>query len=506
MKKYKFILHALLFFATSGWAQSHKITILTGKLRSEGKTATLPLTNIDGINVSLPVKQQMFSISTSTLAKGFYELGAVGTVYLAPGFKLVVQPCKVGGYTFAGNGAVENNALQIAKRHLYKFLPANKDGQLDSIAYFIDVPVFVAKLDSFQKNGERLISKSSDTFFRKYAALDLNFYCKHLLNLYVMNYGIDQEKMLHLADSVRKLNPTEAGFVDKVTSLMKSMYKKEMAREERLKLVNIIHSGWPKDNEILFKNSFWYREAVTNFLAHMSYNPKYLDSVKHTTPLKLDQIKREDADIKKLIVAKGEISNPYILSYFTYTITSAILKSSTDTATINRYYNEFVSSETRHDYLADIKEIYHNLTAYKENKPAPAFTYKDQFGKEVSLQSLYGKYVYIDIWATWCGPCVAEIPHLQKLETDYIGKNIQFISISVDEQHNKPLWKEFVKRKHLGGIQLISDNAFESSFIKKMNINSIPRFILIDPTGKIVSANALRPSDEKLRQIFETLL
>ncbi|HEV2832380.1 MAG TPA: TlpA disulfide reductase family protein, partial [Hanamia sp.] len=122
------------------------------------------------------------------------------------------------------------------------------------------------------------------------------------------------------------------------------------------------------------------------------------------------------------------------------------------------------------------------------------------------LESLHGKYVYIDIWATWCAPCIAEIPHLKELEMAYHNKNLAFVSISVDEPHDLNKWKAFVKKNNLQGIQLITENAFESTFTKKMNIHSIPRFILIDPAGKIIFANALRPSDKGLRTSLDKLL
>ena len=69
----------------------------------------------------------------------------------------------------------------------------------------------------------------------------------------------------------------------------------------------------------------------------------------------------------------------------------------------------------------------------KEGDQAPTFKYLDINGKEVSLSDLKGKYVYIDIWATWCGPCTGELPHLKELEKKMHGKKIVFVSISCDK-------------------------------------------------------------------------
>ena len=126
---------------------------------------------------------------------------------------------------------------------------------------------------------------------------------------------------------------------------------------------------------------------------------------------------------------------------------------------------------------------------------------KDITGKEVSLSDLKGKYVYIDVWATWCGPCNAEIPHLKKLEEEFEGRNICFISISCDD--SQKAWERFVQAKQLGGIQLHMGG--DKSFMEAIRCKGIPRFLLIDQDGKFLNANMPRPSDGKTLEILNTL-
>jgi hypothetical protein len=140
------------------------------------------------------------------------------------------------------------------------------------------------------------------------------------------------------------------------------------------------------------------------------------------------------------------------------------------------------------------------------NSMSSPFDYLNFKGGNTKLSDFKGKYVYIDVWATWCGPCIAEIPFLKKVEEKYDGKNIAFVSISVDVQKDFEKWKKFVEDKQLGGIQLFADKNWNSDFIKSFGINSIPRFILIDPSGKVVSADAARPSDSKLSEQLDALL
>ncbi|TYQ00329.1 thiol-disulfide isomerase/thioredoxin [Tenacibaculum adriaticum] len=143
-------------------------------------------------------------------------------------------------------------------------------------------------------------------------------------------------------------------------------------------------------------------------------------------------------------------------------------------------------------------------TVLAKGKVSPKFTGYENFkGGETSLDDLKGKYVYIDVWATWCNPCKQEIPFLQKVEKQFHGKNIEFVSISTDRQEDYFEWKDMVTEKNLGGIQLYAGD--NKQFFTDYKVSSIPRFILIDPQGNIVDANAPRPSDPKLIELLNTL-
>ena len=96
------------------------------------------------------------------------------------------------------------------------------------------------------------------------------------------------------------------------------------------------------------------------------------------------------------------------------------------------------------------------------NTIAPDFNFENYNGGKTTLSSLKGKIVYVDLWATWCGPCRAEIPFLKKLEKDFDNKKIEFVSISIDEVKNRDIWKKFIADKNLRGIQLLADNAWAS--------------------------------------------
>lgn len=134
-----------------------------------------------------------------------------------------------------------------------------------------------------------------------------------------------------------------------------------------------------------------------------------------------------------------------------------------------------------------------NGNVLKAGRPSPDFDFEDINGKHWTLADLKGKYVYIDIWATWCVPCKGELPHLKKLEETFKGMNIAFVSLSCDR--DKAKWEKMVKDDQLGGIQLWGDE--DNDFLRKYRAQAIPRFIFLDPNGRIVNPDMTRPSDPK---------
>lgn len=173
---------------------------------------------------------------------------------------------------------------------------------------------------------------------------------------------------------------------------------------------------------------------------------------------------------------------------------------------LDEAYNIYKNSNPNPENLAKLTEQYNKLKVITKGNPSPTFNYENHKGGTTSLEDLRGKYVYVDVWATWCGPCLREIPFLKEVENDYEDKNIQFVSISIDEPKDYDKWKQMVTEKELVGIQLMADNNWKSKFVVDYAILGIPRFILIDTEGNIISADAPRPSDPELRKIFDELI
>lgn len=230
----------------------------------------------------------------------------------------------------------------------------------------------------------------------------------------------------------------------------------------------------------------------SNFLAQKSLLQERLLDL--DALMKMDSVAREE----KFISIKDELTN-------FYNSDKAI-----DTSIVNSSLNSI-------DPMLDSYRRYINADlAMKRDlpkgAPSPSFVdYENINGEKTSLADLKGKYVYIDVWATWCGPCKAEIPSLKKIEKEYHGKNIAFVSMSIDDDRShggswekaNEDWKKMVVEKELGGIQIFAPNGWKSEFVQNYKINGIPRFILVDPEGNIVSASAPRPSSEELIKLFD---
>ncbi len=156
----------------------------------------------------------------------------------------------------------------------------------------------------------------------------------------------------------------------------------------------------------------------------------------------------------------------------------------------------FGSSTTTNLYSKTLTQ-----TKNTNEKKSPNFKAVDIDGKTWTLDDFKGKYLYIDLWATWCPPCRKEIPYLKELVAELKGSNITILGLSLDE--DKAKWETAVKAGGLAGVQLYLGP--RSSFLEAFGVRSIPRFILLDPQGNIVDANMSRPSSASTLKFLKGL-
>jgi peroxiredoxin/predicted negative regulator of RcsB-dependent stress response len=138
----------------------------------------------------------------------------------------------------------------------------------------------------------------------------------------------------------------------------------------------------------------------------------------------------------------------------------------------------------------------------KVGKPAPSFTSEDINGKAVRLDAYRGKYVLIDFWATWCAPCIGELPRLQAAYRTYHDAGFAIIGVSLDE--SKTAVVDFAKARNLPWPQLHNASG-SADLVEGFGVSSIPATYLIDPEGTVIRLDVRgKALDETLKRLIKS--
>lgn len=157
--------------------------------------------------------------------------------------------------------------------------------------------------------------------------------------------------------------------------------------------------------------------------------------------------------------------------------------------------------------LANVNELElkaQKLVNINEGEYLGDFTFEDAEGNIAQLSKFKGKYVLIDMWSTGCNPCIGEMPYMKKIEHSLSGREIEFVSISMDS--NRDVWKKFLKTNDMKGNQLLCVKGYKNPFCSKIGLRGIPQFILLDKATKILNAKTYRPSNPVLSKQLEFIV
>ena len=213
-----------------------------------------------------------------------------------------------------------------------------------------------------------------------------------------------------------------------------------------------------------------------------------------------------DAYIKKSI--DENISSPIVFSMLSYTdwegdfaYVEATVNKIKQVLPDNKYTKSLITNVTQYKgYLAEQAEKEKN-SPVAIGKEAPEFALPDVNGKMVRLSSYRGKYLLLDFWASWCGPCRQESPNVVKVYNQYKGKRFDVLGVSLDDSKEK--WLQAIDKDGLKWKQLSELKSWQSSVVSLYKLESIPATYLIDPNGIVIAKNVHgKALDQKLEKIF----
>lgn len=204
------------------------------------------------------------------------------------------------------------------------------------------------------------------------------------------------------------------------------------------------------------------------------------------------------AEVKKIEAQIDELTNKQLNEKLAYI--STIIKSPVATYILNsmvyniedpmqleKMINNFDPALAEYKYVKALKESLAKLKLTSVGQMAPDFTQNDSLGKPVKLSDFKGKYVLIDFWAAWCGPCRAENPNVVEAFNKYKNKNFTVLGVSLDR--DRAAWIKATKDDKLTWTHVSDIKYWDNEVAKMYGIRSIPANLLLDKKGKIVGRN-----------------
>ncbi len=455
-----FVMVIIIAMSCNNDNQAGETTFISGEIQNPAKKYIL-LSNPDDEKDTIRLEGNKFMHKYDRLTPGYYRLitgNRITGLYLEPGDSIFLEFDEADTGTdivLTGRGAERNLYLQQ------------------------------------RAAGERAVSKLMRTLYKK----DENVFLK----------AMDSLENAHL-ESLDKISSKTAG--ERFYELEKARIKFDIG----LKTLRYPEYHRYLAQDTAYQPSKEYMQTFsditlndTAWLAIPEFEHYAMELLQKNALEEYQGLSKDQQDATDLVVLEFEEVNEVadkkaVREFLMYHVLQRQLKYYGPDEMVDSLINVFRERCQKGKYVSRIEEMREDWRKIEPGNIAPGFNYPDLKGEEHALEDFKGKYVYIDVWATWCGPCHRQIPHLERLISDYSDKNIVFLSVSVDE--NRQAWEDMVQEKEMKGYQLYA-GGWEAKIARKYMINSIPRFILIDPAGKIVDSNAPRPSSDEIRELFD---
>lgn len=329
---------------------------------------------------------------------------------------------------------------------------------------------------------------------RNYAEHDKEKYIK---DDYVDNLKADVETQIK---SLQKAKLKNEDFEKYFENFVKSNYNYTLIKTPNL----ISHFEKGEVPEKLLKEIAAIDVEHTDFINH-----RYKDDLIDGYVRAYESMGAIDPTLSDYIYQKGNLFKGEELREYYVLKELAKLVKRKETMYIDEIFESARGLMTSEQGKAEFEKLYKRRAANKDgNKKAFAMKVYDLDGKTVTLDDFKGKYVYIDMWATWCGPCKQTTPHFIEMAEKYKDKDIVFISLSVDTKSAEKQWRKYVA-DHFAGTNCVTvwtANGFNDPFVEHYKVNAIPRFILVKPDGQVYSDKFWSPMDPRVETLFDKML
>ena len=143
---------------------------------------------------------------------------------------------------------------------------------------------------------------------------------------------------------------------------------------------------------------------------------------------------------------------------------------------------EFLGDNPYPEYTEVVEEVMRETAQLKPGQPAPDFTLDDLQGQSVSLSDFKGQAVFLDFWASWCGPCIGAVPHLEELKQRTRDQKVVFLNISLDSADE---WHQAVDEHGLTGVHIHAPGGWRAAVAQLYQVRSIPSYFLVGPDGRM---------------------
>jgi thiol-disulfide isomerase/thioredoxin len=438
--------------------KADSIQILTFNMLDYSENILLNESNLDLKDKPVDINLERPVFATLKVDETYHQ------IYLEPGFDMKINldiQDESMSLSYSGDGSETNNYLEQSSQIITEFY------RLNPTWFQSDLRFFKNKLDSIELNLKSALAKH-----------DLDQKTLEILKTknQITLINLKQQHRLINSDAYLVENPSD--------SLPK------------------LSEDIPFDPRFLELSILDYAQVLDLYLRAEIEEPlligtdlEELDSLKDFFPVASNQMIKE-RDFPKAI------SEFLIAKDISYWLASEGLSDG-----LIIVYNEFMTAFPESDYKDQLEKKYSEWQRIGNGQSAPEITGLTLDNDTISLSDLRGKVVYIDVWATWCSPCLAEFPYYRNLFKELGGnENVEFLFLSVDNQGEK--WKTFLSEKDAPkGIHIREGVGFGHPLVQESyNMWGVPRYILIDREGKIVDAKAPNPSSGKVAGLIKELI